>query len=119
MVNAAFNVFFSFITNIFTSFAGFFVRMWGFKIAATTFYITSIIAAALTLYIGAGALLGTFVTAFPADSIFYGFMFMAITPNIPACITAVASAWVLLKVYQLFILQARFYTAVVNGSPLP
>lgn len=114
MVNAAFNMLFGFVGSIFSKFGLWVLAKWNMRVAAVTFYITATSAALVAFYLGAGALLGQFITSFPPDSIFYGFLYMMITPNVPACITAVAAAWVLLKAYEWFITQARMYQSLVG-----
>jgi len=109
MLSAALNVVMGFFKRSFTEGFGWVLKYVGKQVAFRAAMLTAVSAALVVFYTAIDAILGGLITAFPDGSMFQGFLYMLIPPNLPACFTAVATAWGAIKVYQWTLLSMDIY----------
>jgi len=109
MLSAALNVVMGFFKNSFTKGFEWVLEFVDKKVVYQAAMLAAVSAALVVFYTAIDAILGGLIGSFPSGSMFQGFLYMIIPPNLPACFTAVATAWGAIKVYQWTLLSMEMY----------
>lgn len=117
MIGSMFSALFRFLDSRLGQYLTLFVSQQSLAVMKIGVVNAAFLAAIIAMYVGINNILQNTLFYFPPGTIFYGFMWMMITPNLPKCIMIVASGYFIIKAYQITLAVIGTYTAISAVQP--